>query len=174
MSLSPHRPQSDQHAIHQTLTLLHTPGSVVELRVPNAVTGQRGLRKKYRGTVAGFYDDFAALAQEAVAWSGKSDGVYMTLNPITPDLLARYANRVEEGAAGLTTDRHVLYRRWLPIDFDATRLAKISATDVEHEAALQRAEACRAWLRQQHWPEPLSADSGNGAHLLYRLDLYTP
>ena len=37
--------------------------------------------------------------------------------------------------------------------------------------ALQRAVACRAWLRQQQWPEPLSADSGNGAHLLYRLDL---
>jgi hypothetical protein len=97
--------------------------------------------------------------------------VYITLNPITPELLARYANRVEEGAQGLTTDRHVLRRRWLPIDFDATRPAKISATDAEHEAALQRAMACRAWLRQQQWPEPLAADSGNGAHLLYRLDL---
>src|SRR5262245_55425367 len=122
MSLSPHLPHSDQHEIQHALTLLHTPGSVVELRMPNAVIGQRGARKKYRSTVAGFYNDFARLAQEAATWSGKSDGIYITLNPITPDLLARYANRVEEGAEGLTTDRHVLRRCWLPIDFDATRL----------------------------------------------------
>ena len=171
MRLSPNLPQVDQHAIYNALTLLHAPGSVVELRIPNAVTGQRGLRKKYRSTVAGFYNDFAALAQEAVTWSGKSDGVYITLNVITPDLLARYANRVEEGAEALTNDRHVIRRHWLPIDFDATRLAKISSTGAEHEAALQRAIACRAWLHDQHWPDPLSEDSGNGAHLLYRLDL---
>lgn len=171
MRLSPNLSQVDQHEIHHALTLLHAPESVIELRIPNAVTGQRGPCKKYRSTVAGFYNDVAALTQEATAWSGKGEGVYITLNPITPDLLARYANRVEEGAEGLTTDRHVLCRRWLPIDFDATRLAKISATEAEHEAALQRAVACRTWLRQQHWPEPLSADSGNGAHLLYRLDL---
>jgi hypothetical protein len=171
MRLSPNLPQVDQQDIYNALTLLHAPGSVVDLRIPNAVTGQRGLHKKYRSTVAGFYNDFAALAQEAVTWSGKSDGVYITLNTITPDLLARYANRVEEGAEALTNDRHVIRRYWLPIDFDATRLAKISATDAEHEAALQRARTCRAWLHEQRWPEPLSADSGNGTHLLYRLDL---
>ena len=150
MRLSPNLPQADHHEIHHTLTLLHAPGSVIELRIPNAITGRRGPRKKYRSTVAGFYNDVTALTQEATAWSGKGEGVYVTLNPITPDLLARYANRVEEGAEALSNDRHVIRRRWLPIDFDATRLAKISATDAEHEAALQRAIACRTWLRQQH------------------------
>lgn len=40
----------------------------------------------------------------------------------------------------------------------------------EHEATLRRAILCRTWLHEQHWPDPLYADSGNGAHLLYRLD----
>jgi hypothetical protein len=129
MRLSPNLPQVDQHAIYNALTLLHAPGSVIELRIPNAVTGQRGPRKKYRSTVAGFYNDFAALAQEAVTWSSKSDGVYITLNVITPDLLARYANRVEEGAEALTNDRHVIRRHWLPIDFDACVFHAKPATD---------------------------------------------
>ena len=37
--------------------------------------------------------------------------------------------------------------------------------------ALDRARQCREWLHQQGWPEPIFADSGNGAHLLYRVDL---
>jgi hypothetical protein len=171
MGFSSTQPHADPRAIATTLTLLHEPGSVIELRIPQAVTGQRGRRKTYRGTVAGFYNDVEALTRAAASWSGKSAGVYITLNPITPDLLARYANRVEEGATGLTTDRHVLRRRWLPLDFDAIRPAQISATEAEHAAALERALTCRTWLRQHGWPEPLMADSGNGAHLLYRIDL---
>jgi len=34
-----------------------------------------------------------------------------------------------------------------------------------------RAGEVRDYLRGQAWPEPLVGDSGNGAHLLYRVDL---
>ena len=47
----------------------------------------------------------------------------------------------------------------------------ISSTDDEHEAAISRAIECRDWLRGLGWPEPILADSGNGAHLLYGIDL---
>jgi hypothetical protein len=30
---------------------------------------------------------------------------------------------------------------------------------------------CRAWLQGQGWPEPMTVDSGNGGHVLYRIDL---
>ena len=39
------------------------------------------------------------------------------------------------------------------------------------DLALARAREIRAYLQAQGWPEPLLADSGNGAHLLYRVDL---
>src|SRR5262249_38075231 len=36
-------------------------------------------------------------------------------------------------------------------------------------------EEIRAWLASLGWPEPILADSGNGGHLLYRIDLtYSP
>jgi hypothetical protein len=33
------------------------------------------------------------------------------------------------------------------------------------------AKAVRAWLVERGWPAPIAADSGNGYHLLYRIDL---
>ena len=38
-------------------------------------------------------------------------------------------------------------------------------------AALERARAVRDWLAARGWPAPLLADSGNGGHLVYGLEL---
>jgi hypothetical protein len=70
-----------------------------------------------------------------------------------------------------TSDSDVVRRRWLPIDFDPVRPSGISSTDVEHDAALECAKSCRDFLSGCGWPEPIFADSGNGAHLLYRIVL---
>src|SRR5262249_33850964 len=45
------------------------------------------------------------------------------------------------------------------------------STEAEHDAALQRAEACAIWLRSRGWAAPVAADSGNGGHRLYAIDL---
>ncbi|HMF13204.1 MAG TPA: hypothetical protein VKE94_12895, partial [Gemmataceae bacterium] len=68
-------------------------------------------------------------------------------------------------------DADVLRRCWLPFDFDPKRPAGVPSTDEEHKAALKRARECRRWLREQAWPKPIVADSGNGAHLLYPIEL---
>src|SRR5262249_12683439 len=57
------------------------------------------------------------------------------------------------------------------IDADPVRDPLISATDGEKAAALDTALAVREFLRARQWPEPVLADSGNGFHLLYRVDL---
>ena len=124
-----------------------------------------------QATVSGYFTDFGKLAQGAAHYSGEGPGVYFTLNPVNPDLLARADNRVIKYARETTADKDILKRRWFPIDFDAKRPAGISSCDVEHEAALDRARACREWLGSQGWPDPIFADSGNGAHLLYRIVL---
>jgi hypothetical protein len=154
-------PQADTAEILRGLDILHAPGSVVELRCP----------KTKKGTISGYYDDAAALASRATALSGTVPGVYVTLNPIHPDLLARRVNHTDDRAENTTTDADILSRRWLPFDFDPVRPAGISSTDAEHEAALQRARDAQVWLAQQGWLDAILADSGNGAHLLYRIDL---
>jgi Domain of unknown function (DUF927) len=121
--------------------------------------------------MSGYFDDFDLLAKTAAALTGKAAGVYVTLNPVRKELLARAENRAVEYAKHTTTDDDILCRRWLPIDFDPKRPAGISSTETEHSAALNRAMECRELMAEEGWPRPVVADSGNGAHLLYRIEL---
>jgi hypothetical protein len=153
---------ADPTEMHKALSLLHAPGSVVELRIPD--TGRAG-------TVAGYFDDVAGLIEAAARWSGHAPAIYITLNACKPALLARAANRLIERANQTTADHDIVKRHWLPLAFDPVRPTGISSTDGEHEAALAQARACINWLHRQGWPEPVYADSGNGAHVLYPIDL---
>jgi hypothetical protein len=69
--------------IRNTLTILLEPGQVVELRIPST----------RKATVSGYFNDLGKLAKEAATWTGQASGIYTTLNPINPDLMARTANR---------------------------------------------------------------------------------
>ncbi len=148
--------------------VLVAPGQVVE---PRALGVRRGGRPH---TEAGFFDadHLRDLARAALLVSRHARGVYFTLNPLNPDLLARRCNRIDWADEGeLAKDRDVLCRRWLLVDADPVRDALVSATDEEKARAWQTAAAVRDFLRGRGWPDPVVADSGNGYHLLYRVDL---
>jgi hypothetical protein len=149
-------------AIKMAIYTFAEPGQVVELRALNTPRD---------ATVSGYFDDPETLAQAAAGWSGRAPAVYFTLNPVNPALLARANNRLMNRAKSTTSDGDIVRRRWLFVDFDPKRPAGISATDAEHEAALDRARQCRNWLSSMGWPSPVRADSSNGAHLLYPIDL---
>jgi hypothetical protein len=126
---------------------------------------------KNGATAAGYFDDPEALAREAQKLDGQGFTVYVTANPVEPALLARAENRIKRPLRETTSDRDILRRRWLPVDFDPVRPAGVSATEEEKATALWRAREVRDHLREAGWPEPVVGDSGNGAHLLYPMDL---
>jgi hypothetical protein len=142
---------------------LCAPDQVIEIRCLNSG----------KGTISGYFDDFSEAATVAARLdSAGVPAVYFTLNPINSALLARAKNKIVPYAKHTTSDADILRRRWLPIDLDPVRPAGISATDAEHEAALEQAGAIDQWLRDEFgFPKGVPADSGNGAHLLYRIDL---
>jgi hypothetical protein len=144
--------------------------SVGILRRDADVSELRGL-KTSEGTISGYYRDAAKLADDAAYWSGQASGVYMTLNPVNPSLYERSADTFTLHADQATSDVDVVRRLWLFVDFDPNRQSGVSSTDAEHEAAISRAIRCRDWLSGLGWPEPVLADSGNGAHLLYGINL---
>lgn len=158
-------PQADATIIAQTLNLLFAPDDVIEIR-------SLSLRGRNR-TDAGYYDaeHRSDLIREAVRLNGKASAVYVNLNPIDPQLLARYANRIQEGASSTATDANVTLRRWLLLDFDPVRPKDTSATNSQVEAAHVIARECYEYLRGAGWPEPVCAHSGNGYHLDYPIDL---
>ena len=146
----------------RALDLLFEPGDVVEVRIP----------KTRSGVVAGYFDDFSKMATTVMQADARyqAPGIYYVLNKIDPALLGRAYNRLKERAEQTTADNNILRRRWLPIDLDPVRPAGISSSEEEHSQALARAREIAADMKKE-WGAALIADSGNGAHLLYRIDL---
>lgn len=143
-------------------------GDVCELR---AICDDRGRQS----ILFGYFDELPALLNEARRASSTTQnaiGVYVTLNPVNPALLSRCKNRMKRANKGDTTgDQHILRRTRLLIDIDASPASGISTTDEEHESAIALARKIEVVLTETGWPKPMLCDSGNGAHLVYAIDL---
>lgn len=159
--------QSAREEIEHAVRLLIPEGQVTELR---ALKVQEG--RYTHKTVSGYFNDPIELAKAAAKLDGKAQGIYYMPNPVNPALLARATNRVRPPKGEPTTSDDYIERLTnLLIDADCTRPPGISASDEEKEAALKKAQEIRQALTAQGWPEPIAADSGNGGHLIYRVDL---
>ena len=156
-----------QSAILEALQLLAPPNGIIEVRAIGDGIG------------SGYYEvnRLEKVAQDIEVMDGTPNygGIYVTLNTVNPDLLSRRSNRFlarlgKKDAA--TSDGDIIGRRWLPIDIDVTRPSGISSSDLEHDAAIDAAGRISRYLTEQYrFPPAIVADSGNGAHLLYRIDL---
>lgn len=158
-----------QDEIISALELWFQPDAVFEVRVLDATTASYHTPH----VESGYFEarNMAAVA-DAIATLRSYRGAYATVNPVNPDLLARSYNRLQPAARNCATgDKDILRRRWLLIDCDPDRPSGISANDSEHEAALAKACEVRAGLASLGWPDPIMTDSGNGAQLMYRVDL---
>ena len=68
-------------------------------------------------------------------------------------------------------DADILKRQWILIDIDAGQAAETNSSDEEHAATLAMAKAVQKYLQDHGFPAPALADSGNGHHVLARVDL---
>ncbi len=165
---SPPSPQEtarpDPGEIRRAVELLH-PEGVVELRA----LFHRGRKR----TAAGYFDaeHRGDLVDAAVKLNADGAAVYLNLNALDPQLLGRYANRVEAYAQATASDANVARRNWLLIDLDPVRPKDTSATAEQLEAAKVTGRAIYAWVQARGWPKPIVAESGNGLHFLFRVDL---
>ena len=121
--------------------------------------------------IAGYFNDPVEAAQQAAFLDQYGYSVYFGLNP-TSSLTAPCADRFNEvGPGKALRDDQILGRRLLLVDLDPVRPAGVCSTETEKAAAKAVADEIVDYLRQQGWPDPIRADSGNGAHLIYRVDL---
>jgi hypothetical protein len=147
--------------IAASLAVLHTPGKVYEVRIPKSGT---------KATQSGWFDNHAQAATAIAQLDGQFPAIYTTLNSTNPSLLARANNKIL--AAKATTNKgDITHRDWLLIDADPVRPSGISSTDEEKSRALETLQKVVNHLADRGFPSPVTADSGNGYHALYRLDL---
>lgn len=158
--LDPYEGAKPATVIKAALDLIHEPGEVFEVRIP----------KTKAGTISGYFDDTAKAAIHIANNSGRHQAIYATVNPVRPELLARMENKLAISQV-TTTDAEISRRRWFLLDFDPVRPPGISSTAAELADSKERAEQVEEWLTSIGWPAPVHASSGNGWHLMYRVDL---
>ena len=160
---------TDANEIIHALRLWFQAGDVFEVRVLDAVSAD--YRREH--IESGYFDyEHISAVPEALKRLLSFRGVYVTVNPVNPDLLARAVNRLRPAGRNPTTaDTDIVRRRWLLIDCDPKRASGVSSTKAEHESALAKAREIRDGLSSLGWADPVMTDSGNGAQLMYRIDL---
>ena len=144
--------------LEETLKIFYSEGDIIEIRVIGRVAS------------SGYFNDIKKAAAEAKKYDGKGN-VYFVLNKINPACYHREnRDRIIDKATN-TSDTDIERREWILLDFDPIRASKTSATDKEKKLAEEVMKKAGAYLRAKGFKNPVIADSGNGWHLLYRIDL---
>jgi P4 family phage/plasmid primase-like protien len=167
---------------HKVYETFFEKGEVVEIRA----LGLSGKSKSWKGyardnsVVSGYFDNAKDFSEAArVLDNAKAKGVWFTLNPVVPALLARAKNTLIANPKATTTDDAIEVLRWLPIDLDPNIQAKnrwikrseFSSNDEELKHAKDLARAITKWLEEGDlkFAKGIRACSGNGYHIVYRL-----
>jgi len=144
--------------IVKTLNIFQDPGDVIEIRVIGSMTA------------SGYFKDAAKAAQAVRQYDGKAN-IYFVLNKIKGACHARQPDVLKPKVKTTTGDSDIECRRWILLDFDPARPADVSSSNEEKAVAYDRMKDASRYLKQQGFPLPVVADSGNGYHLLFRIDM---
>lgn len=146
--------------IRKALDVLKSKDEIVEVRIIGDYT------------YSGYFKNVDNLIQAIKPY--QNDNIYFTLNEINEDCYSRSqcekivkANKQTK----TTSDSDIKARRYILIDIDPKRATGVSASDEEVAKARIVGNKVYAFLRDQGFTKPICAFSGNGIHLLYRVNL---
>ncbi len=160
---------TDESEIRRALGLILEPGAAFELRLIGARQRQGD---DWSGIRYGYFDNVDDALRAIGTMRGGFEGCYFTPNPVLPVLLNRVRNRLQRGKTDdATKDHEMVCRRWLLLDVDAKRPKGISSTAAQHKLAFDKLWLIVDALCALGWPQPIVADSGNGWHAMWRVDL---
>jgi len=161
--LAPHGTLCKTLFDYEVFEMFVHPGEIIEVRIM-CLDGKKGM------ILSGYFDNYEDFCREVQEIDTRQHaGIYFTLQVIDPRLIARSCNRLKTGDL-TTSDKDVLYYRWLPIDLDPVRPSGISSSESELKTALELRENVTKWVMQEYQSEaPIKAVSGNGGHLLFSL-----
>jgi hypothetical protein len=145
--------------ILSNLRIMNSENNIVEVRILNTA----------KGTVSGYFDDMEELCEEILPYNGVYN-IFATLNPCSSELAA-IMNKLQTYAKDTTKDHNIAKRDWLLIDIDPKRPSNTSSTDDELISTFEAAILIQDFLTENGFPLPVTAMSGNGMHLLYKISV---
>lgn len=135
----------------------------------NALTEIRVLSQNK--TFSGYFTSVETMLPELKKYDGVG-GIYATLNQVKESCYGRtQRDEIQPRPKSTTSDGDIERRRWLLIDFDPKRPSDTNASDAEKAEAEARMRRVYKYLRDEGFNAPVVADSANGYHLYYSIDL---
>lgn len=121
-------------------------------------------------TYSGYFKDVDLLLKELPRF--ENENIYFVLNEINEACYSReQKDKFYEKPKNTTSDNDIVKRNWLLIDVDSKRATGVSATNEEKNNSKLVSNKVFSYLRNIGFCEPICTDSGNGYHLLYKIDL---
>lgn len=149
---------------HLKLNMSHTVSTLKKHGLVNIVyMSPNGKVKAVR------YDDETLLLNDLAKYDGRCN-IYITLNPIKTDLGIEVSNTFAKGGKSIS-DKDIARYVFILIDLDPIRQSKTSSTDEEHNEAKVMLEDIKKYLVSMGVDGFITASSGNGWHLLLRVDI---
>ena len=152
----------DTTEIKRTIETLKPKHQLFEIRI-------LGTDKKR--ILSGYFTDAETLINAFDSVDLRGANVYFTLNEVEQSLYSRVQHDKFVANTSTTSDSEILTFQWLFVDLDPIRPAGISSSDEELEEARKAAAKVKEYLQDLKFEEPIEAMSGNGYHLLYRINL---
>ena len=152
----------DPDEVAKAISVLQEPDSVFEVRVI-------GTAKKE--IISGYFCDANTLLEAFDTIDIRRRNVYITLGKVKEECLARAQSERFLQTQQTTSDTEIEKYRWLFVDLDPVRTAGISSSDAELKEAEMLSDTIAAYMSGLGFEEPVRAMSGNGFHLLYRIDI---
>ena len=151
---------TDIEKIKQALAILKQDDQLFEVRVLKGKT-----------TISGYFTNGDTLEEALKKVDLRGANVFYTLNIIDDSCYSREQHDRFVQSKITTSDSDIVAYQWMLIDLDPRRRTGISSTRDELVAAWNKSQQIMKYLTELSFPEPVTACSGNGIHLLYAVRL---
>lgn len=130
-------------------------------------------------TISGYFTNVETLIRELRRYANTKDySVYFIINEINAGCYYRKQRDkfCSAGSGDTTDDKVITQRRWLLIDIDPNKVIdgvifkNINSSNDELLSARKIARTVFDYLQGKGFPMPVTAMSGNGIHLYYKID----
>lgn len=153
----------DEPTIRQAIKCLKPNNELFEIRIIG-----KGNRKR---VISGYFTDVDTLIRQFDTIDPRGVNTYITINKVNDACYSREQHDCFRQTDSTTHDHEIDSYEWLFIDLDPKRLAEISSTDAELQAAALLTDKVYNYMKSLGFHEPVRAMSGNGHHLLYKINL---
>lgn len=147
------------NTIHQAIELFKQPNELIEVRL---------IGNKVKAS--GYFRSAENLIKAIKTYDNCN--IYFVLNRISEACYAReQREKIIDNPKNTTSDNDITNREWFLIDVDPKRASGVSASNEEKEHAKQIINKVYVFLRDKGFASPVICDSGNGFHLLYKINM---